>query len=337
MRFSTISFVLYLQALTASCYPGVSELLRRIPQEDDGDTNPIMIGDLATTGPTTPVGQSIYNILQGTESAERNSNKIEYLPPGLLGTAKCKADTCCVWWYISLQLTLSFTGLTGRCNDRARAAIRLGFHDAGTWSSALAVSGKDFGGADGSIALSGSEVSRAENNGLQDIIGKMITWQKQYGVGMADLIQFAAAHAVVTCPLGPRIRVFVGRKDSKTPAPDGLLPSALSDADTLINLFQDKTISPHELAALVGAHSASKQFFFNASMSGAPQDGTPGVWDTLFYNQTVQNTPNKVQRFPSDVVLAADPRMSVEWDKFRQPNGVGQSHWNEVCYCYPTG
>lgn len=332
MHVSILFSLLSLNFLFASCYPGLSELLRRIPQEDDGDANPTMIGDLATTGPTTPVGQSIYNILMGTESAERNTKKIEYIPPGLPGSTKCKADTCCVWWYVSLQLILSFTGITGRCNDRARAAIRLGFHDAGTWSAKLAAQGQDFGGADGSIALSGTEISRAENNGLQDIIGKMLTWQKQYGVGMADLIQFAAAHAVVTCPLGPRIRVFVGRKDSKAAAPDGLLPSATSDADTLIKLFEDKTISPHELAALVGAHSASKQFNFNVSMSGAPQDGTPGVWDVLFYNETVQNTPAKVFRFPSDIVLAADSRMSAEWDKFRRPNGVGQSHWNEVCW-----
>lgn len=327
MHFSTLLSLFSLHIVLAQCYPGMGELLRRIPQDttNDNDANPIMIGDLATVGAITPVGTSIKNILLGTESAERPSKNIEYIPPGLLASAKCKADTCCVWWYISLELYLSFTTLSGRCNDRARAAIRLGFHDAGSWNTNSAN-----GGADGSIALSGTEINRGENNGLQDIIGRMITMQKKYSVGMADLIQFAAAHAVVTCPLGPRIRVFVGRKDNKAAAPDNLLPSATASADSLISLFQDKTISPHELAALLGAHSASKQFNFDTSKSGAPQDGTPGVWDVLFYNETVENTPAKVFRIPSDIALSAHPKVSDEWTKYRAPNGVGQSHWNEV-------
>ena len=217
--------------------------------EDPNENNSRMIGDLKQ-GATTPVGQSIQNILLRTESAEGTNSR--YIPPGLLGSNKCKADTCCVWAYVSLAMSLKFTGPTGRCNDLARAAIRLGFHDAGTWSSSLAANGQDFGGADGSIVLSGSEVNRPENNGLQAIIKQMATWQKLFGVSMADLIQYGAAHAVVTCPLGPRIRSFVGRKDSSKPAPDGLLPDAKASADSLISLFEDKTISGHELAALLG-------------------------------------------------------------------------------------
>ncbi|KAK3624290.1 hypothetical protein LTR56_021111 [Elasticomyces elasticus] len=146
---------------------------------------------------------------------------------------------------------------------------------------------------------------------------------------MADLIQFGANHATVTCPLGPRLRTFVGRKDSSKPAPDGLLPDAKASADSLINLFEDKTISAHELAALVGAHTSSRQFNFDSATSGAPQDSTPGVWDVLFYNQTVQNNITKgVFRIPSDVALAAHPSMSAEWQKFSLGNGVGQDHWN---------
>lgn len=298
-----------------------------IPESPD-ENNSRMIGDLKQ-GATTPVGQSIKNILLRTESAEGTNSR--YIPSGLLGSTRCKADTCCVWAYVSLAMSLKFTGPTGRCNDLARAAIRLGFHDAGTWSSSLASKGQDFGGADGSIVLSGSEINRAENNGLQAIAKQMATWQKQFGVSMADLIQYGANHAVVTCPLGPRIRSFVGRKDSKTPAPDGLLPDAKASADSLISLFEDKTISGHELAALLGAHSTSKQFFFDKTRAGDPQDGTPGVWDVRFYNQTLESTgvPKKVFRIPSDVVLAQHPSMSDEWTKFRQPNNVGQKHWNE--------
>lgn len=39
--------------------------------------------------------------------------------------------------------------------------------------------------------------------------------------------------------------------------------------------------------------------------------------------------PKKVFRIPSDVVLAQHPSMANEWTKFRQPNNVGQKHWNE--------
>jgi hypothetical protein len=199
----------------------------------------------------------------------------------------------------------------------------------------LADNGQDFGGADGSIALSPGEMKRAENNGLQDIVTKAQIWQKRFGVGMADLIQFAAQHAVVSCPLGPRIRTFVGRKDSNKNAPDGLLPGVNDSADKLIKLFQDKTISPHELVALLGAHTTSEQFFVDPKKKGAPQDGTPGVWDTLFYNQTLGTgpLPKQVFRFASDIALAKDPRTSDEWIKFNGPEG--QHHWNEdYAYSY---
>ena len=59
--------------------------------EDAGDKNERMIGDLRQ-GATTPVGQSIRNILLRTESAEGTNSR--YSVPALLGTAKCKADTC---------------------------------------------------------------------------------------------------------------------------------------------------------------------------------------------------------------------------------------------------
>ncbi|KAK3616402.1 hypothetical protein LTR56_025977 [Elasticomyces elasticus] len=126
----------------------------------------------------------------------------------------------------------------------------------------------------------------------------MKSWQKKYVVG-------------------PRIRTFVGRRDNSELAPDGLLPDAKALADSLINHFEDKTISAHELAALNGAHTNSRQFNFDGPTSGASQDSTPGVRDVLFYNQTVQNNVTKgVFRLPSDVALAAHPSMSAEWQNY---------------------
>ena len=220
-----------------------------------------------------------------------------------------------------------FKGTSGRCNRFARAAVRLGFHDAGTWSK---FSGP--GGADGSIIL-GNEGGRPENNGLQDISAVTKEWYNQYksyGVGMADLIQFGANVATVVCPLGPRIRTYIGREDRFTPNDDNLLPDVFGEADDLVKLFEDKTIRPHGLAALLGAHTTSQQKFVDPSRANDPQDSTPGVWDVKFYGQTIgtQPTPKRVFKFPSDVKLAAHPRLSDEWKEFAGPGG--QDHWNEV-------
>ncbi|OBW69766.1 MAG: Uncharacterized protein AUREO_001550 [Aureobasidium pullulans] len=299
-------------------------LSRRAPQDliVDNDIVRIGLGDVKNGG-TTPVGTSVYNILMGTEAGD--SDAAGYKPPGIVGTKACKADTCCVWWWIAQAMTVAFTGPTGRCNGFARAAIRLGFHDAGSWSSSLAAAGQDFGGADGSIVLSGTEINRADNNGLQAIANQALIWSKLFNVGVADIIQFGAKHAVVTCPLGPRTRVFVGRKDSKKAAPEGLMPSVSMSADQIISLFEDKTIQPHDLAALLGAHSTSQQFNVDKTKAGFGQDSTPGVWDVSFYNETLQpGTNSKVFKFQSDLVTANDSRVSDEWHAF-----IGdQSHWN---------
>lgn len=160
----------------------------------DVPDTPVLIGDIKDGG-STAVGKTIARIITEQESGQ--SSVGGYQVPGSLGTAKCKADTCCVWAHVSLQLTNLFRGQSGRCNKYARAAIRLGFHDAGPWKDGL-----DFGGADGSIILAKEEISRPDNKGLQDIVRVLGDLHrqtfKQYGVGVADLIQFAAKHAVVS-------------------------------------------------------------------------------------------------------------------------------------------
>jgi hypothetical protein len=80
-----------------------------------------------------------------------------------------------------------FSNSDGTCNDLARAAVRLGFHDAGAWST---TSGG--GGADGSIVLSSDEINRSENNGLQAIRSQALAILSQYSsfnVGAADLVR----------------------------------------------------------------------------------------------------------------------------------------------------
>ncbi|KAH8751421.1 heme peroxidase, partial [Hyaloscypha finlandica] len=137
-----------------------------------------------------------------------------------------------------------------------------------------------------------------------------------YNIGMADLIQYMSIHATVTCPLGPRIQVFIGRKtwEATQASPRGLLPSLKLDADKLLAIFQDKTITPHDLAALLGAHTASKQFFVNEKQEGKPQDSTPGICDVGIYNETLQPKPVRgTFCFLSDAVLSKDNRLADEW------------------------
>jgi hypothetical protein len=133
---------------------------------------------------------------------------------------------------------------------------------------------------------------------------------------------------ISVCDSGPRIRSFVGRKDSNVACTDGLLPGVNQKADALIQLFQDKTIQPHGLTALIGAHTTSQQRFVDPARAGDPQDSTPGVWDVLFYKQTLGQAPPRVFKFQSDVVLSQDPRINPEFTQFAGPGG--QEHWNEV-------
>ena len=136
---------------------------------------------------------------------------------------------------------------------------------------------------------------------------------------------FAGNHAIVTCPGGPQVKTYIGRKDSSIPAPDGLLPDVNAPAEDLFKLFQDKGFDERDLAALLGAHTTSNQFHFNTSADavGKPQDSTPGVWDVKYYAETL-NAPQGVVAFPSDIRLAAHPTVGKEFKGFVN----NQGKWN---------
>ena len=142
---------------------------------------------------------------------------------GILGNNKASGECPAVWTQISAQLTEQFLA-NGQCTDAARAAIRSSFHDC-------------FNGAcDGSLILA-DECSNIENRGLERLCGNLKNVQTNTGVGMADLIQFAAAHAVKTCPGGPTIPFKVGRKDSSTASPMGILPNGRAQSNDLVRVF----------------------------------------------------------------------------------------------------
>lgn len=332
----TLSVVLS-TILCALGYPGMEMRLARLlldgQENEEGDSTELL-GDLVTLPDSqlTLEGSEIKQILLG-KGFPQSDAAYGYVPP--LRSAECAKDTCCVWKYIADDMVAVFRGHSGRCTKWARGAIRLGFHDAGGWSKDTAAQG---GGADGSIVLNDIELTLDENNGLQPIAGKMREWYDKWhvqqgftSVTMSDLIQMGANIATVVCPLGPRIKSYVGREDSSVQNPR-LLPNPFQPADELIEMFENKTIKPHGLAALLGSHTTSQQFFVDESRAGDPQDSTPGVWDVLFYAQTLDAgatpAPERVFMFQSDVALARHPKTTDEWKEFAGPGG--QKHWNEV-------
>lgn len=91
-----------------------------------------------------------------------------------------KADCPAVWTDVATELKSTFIDSDGNCNDDARAAIRLAFHDC-------------FPGAcDGSIILADECTDRGENTQMIDICSTLGTMATNFTVGVADLIQFAA-------------------------------------------------------------------------------------------------------------------------------------------------
>lgn len=226
MKFSTVVQIVAAATMLegAVAWPGMKTLMGDLHEKmrlrrDEGDENDSdeMIGDLVSPGPTTPVGISISQIIVGDQDGFNNSAPQTGFP--LVTSKACRKDTCCVWNYIAKDLVKKYTAGNGQCNRWARMAIRQGFHDAGAWSK-----NASHGGADGSLILATEEMGRIENRGLEEITNFTLSFYnryKKFGIGMADMIQFMATTATVTCPLGPRIRTFVGRPDSTLAAVPG--------------------------------------------------------------------------------------------------------------------
>ncbi|KAH0175537.1 class II peroxidase, partial [Aureobasidium melanogenum] len=247
-------------------------------------------------------------------------------------TAIAEASGGCpaIWSTIASDLSKSSIGSNG-CTDLARGAIRFAFHDSGSYSSKTPAYAPATGGADGSLLLSSVEISREENAGLQQyyafLLGKYDQYKSQ--VGAADLVQFAASVAIVSCPGGPKVQTVVGRKDTSTPAPDNLFPKAFGPGaaqQVLIQLFEDKGISQPELAALIGAHTASKavaQEQYGVPFDGS-QDSTPTQWDVTYYSET-DSHPKGVYSFESDINLS-NPNATV--GQVFQSFVNSQSKWN---------
>ncbi|KAH7389376.1 heme peroxidase [Phaeosphaeria sp. MPI-PUGE-AT-0046c] len=321
-----INFVIHALAAAhlPAAFPGLKNLMVELGSRQAPPEPNVPIGDLATEGPTTPVGHLVMHCLDD-KGCQSNAT---YTPPGNIHSKVCHEDTCCIWDAISKELEDLFLDEDGTCNQIARASIRLGLHDSAAWSQ---TSGP--GGADGSILLT-NEIERSENRPLRDIRSRALGLLQKYrgygyDISAADLVQFMHNVAVVACPLGPRILTFIGRKDSHKPNPDGLLPDPNMSATELIQLFNNKTITFRDIVALIGAHSTANQFFFDPSKAGQPLDSTPGIWDVKFYEENMlPESPEGVFRMPSDASFANDSASRVGFRAFADPV-QGQAIWNE--------
>ncbi|KAF2443347.1 class II peroxidase [Karstenula rhodostoma CBS 690.94] len=249
------------------------------------------------------ISTSFITVLAATGTAQAlQLSDVTTSPSNTKHTSACPA----VWGEISDTLTQQFLA-DGQCTDAARAAIRGAFHDC-------------FNGAcDGSLILAG-ECSRIENTGLTRLCGNLGSLAKEKDVGVADLIQFAAAHAIKTCPGGPTVPVLIGRPDSTTASPAGLLPSGNTAASDLIKRFAARGFSAIDLAALIGAHTTARNRISVPDKANLTMDSTPGQWDNKYYAQTINGKAPVT--LPSDKNLANNPLTGVPMRTFALSQGA---------------
>jgi hypothetical protein len=122
------------------------------------------------------------------------------------------------------------------------------------------------------------------------------------------------AHAVVTCPQGPIVTTYIGRQDATGPAPDGQLPAANVSGDDALSHFQAQGFTAQDLGALIGAHTASRQFNTDTTDVGAAQDTTPGIWDIIYFIQTLARSAPFT--FQSDINLSQQNSVGPWMQKF---------------------
>ncbi|KAF1360897.1 ligninase LG6 precursor [Lizonia empirigonia] len=213
-----------------------------------------------------------------------------------------------VWSEVLPELQTAFSG----CGKDAHGAIRAPFHDCIN------------NGCDGSLILT-DECSRTENAGLSDICAKLLSWTQKYNTSAADMIQFAAATAISSCPLGPRVQALVGRIDSSEAAPLNSMPGSRDSISSILDKFAAKGFSPDDVVALMGTHSVAVQVNDDPAEAGKSLDSTPSVYDLKFYQETMDGiAPYSLQ---SDKGLANNTETEKKWKDFADGD---VSAWNSA-------
>ncbi|KAJ3131672.1 hypothetical protein HDU90_008124 [Geranomyces variabilis] len=211
----------------------------------------------------------------------------------------------------------------GKCNDNAKRAIRLMFHDAGTYSRTF----KD-GGADGSLLLFPDELARPDNAGLEEVVAALIPIVKKNNVGAADVTQLSGALATVICNMGPQMPFRVGRYDATSANPENRLPNVHDTVDNIVARFldMDARLDHIMVSALLGAHSTGKQRHTDLDRVGFPLDSTPDEWDILYYSQAMQDVQEPgTARLPVDYTFGHDPKTKPIYRFY----SVNEDDWNK--------
>ncbi|KAF2451596.1 class II peroxidase [Karstenula rhodostoma CBS 690.94] len=233
------------------------------------------------------------------------------LSASFLATLAVTQESCSQeWWDLASDFE-EFFFRDETCSGVARAAIRLAFHDCFP------------GSCDGSMINADECWDREENAQMARICSILGEKADEYGVGTADIIQFAAGMSVLdflfrsiadriepaiglaSCSGGPVTSFYSGRQDSFDATPLGMMPNATTDAITMIDLFSSRNFSKTELVALTGAHTIARQ------LDGTGMDNTAGEWDNSFYSDTSTNSaPRSVA---ADTFLAQAGETGEEW------------------------
>ncbi|KAI0800313.1 peroxidase MNP1 [Fomes fomentarius] len=220
------------------------------------------------------------------------------------------------------------------CAENAHESFRLVFHDSVAFSPLLESQGKfGGGGADGSIILfENIETNFHANGGLDDIVNLQKPIIARHNISAADFIQLAGSLALSQCPGAPRTQFFLGRKDAKRPAPDGLVPEPFDSVDKILARLLDVGFQDFEVVWLLSAHTIAAADKVDTTIPRTPFDSTPEIFDTQFFVETqLKGTsfPGKANvqgeslspirgemRLQSDFLIARDSRTACEWQSF---------------------
>ncbi|KAG5031394.1 hypothetical protein JHK82_015004 [Glycine max] len=235
-----------------------------------------------------------------------------------------------------LVVLLSFTFAEPTVSEACKEAIRLGWHDAGTYNKNI----EEWplrGGANGSLRFE-VELKHGANAGLLNALKLLQPIKDKYsGVTYADLFQLASATAVEEAG-GPKIPMKYGRVDVSGPEQcpeEGRLPDAgpPSPADHLRQVFYRMGLNDKEIVALSGAHTLGRSRP-DRSGWGKPETkytkdgpGAPGgqswtvqwlKFDNSYFKDIKEKRDEDLLVLPTDAALFEDPSFKVYAEKYAE-------------------